>query len=761
MNQIIENVKRFKLKSLFVQYYIHVLILTFAMSTIFSVFVYRTYIRHMSDNHNVTLQALLTQASGETDNSLSVLYENVSSLTKDPTITKVVIAPSYEHADNNAEAVYRLYNTAQNFNYINELYLYESSKGMLFTSDEKILLKNASRYKQLIDACIANDSVCFDNTRRQKARLMYFKDRLYMICDFIPVQDDFIGMLVAEINADKLFQGINELARDTDYTIDVALPDGTMLFSTGNADDNIVFHTVNSSLSGWKFTISASDRLSYSFFNYIKFVLPFLIIIMIAGAVLSAVITTHIYTPIHKLMFLVNANADIPEDIESECPATGKMNNIAEKSAATGSSTSELDILSDSYTRLAYDNKQAEAFISDVRPELEAKLILDIIHGNSRLTIDVINQEIDMLNSELDMADSYQCCKVSLTPLKNTEQLVYYMVYRKLKQKMPEILKETACKIYFLYFNDERFSFAVQYKHGLSDNEHCNVQKLIYTELHKQFDDVSEDTLVAFGGVGAGADGLANSYREAKDELQKLIYYGNESDAFTEDEPQENIFKEKLARIQQLLDDGKIEDTDIFAVQMLRELCSSDLSTDVVKYYVSKLYDIFIEKLYSFPASSGSTEYRQRSFVGSIYVELEAADDTESIYNKSIGYVKKYTASLSQEFSKRQHKLISSAKEYIQLNYADSSLSVHDIAESIGISDTYLSSVFTEYTVENLVTYLNRFRVDMAKELLLNTGIIIKDVGYKVGFYTIQNFNRVFKRYMGMTPGEFRKTGSE
>ena len=83
---------------------------------------------------------------------------------------------------------------------------------------------------------------------------------------------------------------------------------------------------------------------------------------------------------------------------------------------------------------------------------------------------------------------------------------------------------------------------------------------------------------------------------------------------------------------------------------------------------------------------------------------------------------------------------------------------VGEIAENIGCTPSYLSTVFSEYTGENLVSYLNSYRIEMAKKLLMNSRVLIRDIGFKTGFNTVQNFNRVFKKTVGITPNEYRKT---
>ena len=97
------------------------------------------------------------------------------------------------------------------------------------------------------------------------------------------------------------------------------------------------------------------------------------------------------------------------------------------------------------------------------------------------------------------------------------------------------------------------------------------------------------------------------------------------------------------------------------------------------------------------------------------------------------------------------------AKEYISENYENGDLSTQMIADSIGITPAYLSNLFTRQMDESLNTYINKYRVNIAISLLKNTSISIKEIGFRTGFNTAQNFNRVFKRVTGETPGQYRE----
>ncbi|CAI6080652.1 HTH-type transcriptional activator RhaR [Cohnella sp. JJ-181] len=79
------------------------------------------------------------------------------------------------------------------------------------------------------------------------------------------------------------------------------------------------------------------------------------------------------------------------------------------------------------------------------------------------------------------------------------------------------------------------------------------------------------------------------------------------------------------------------------------------------------------------------------------------------------------------------------------------------LAEKLKMNSSYLSSYFKGKTGVNIVDYINETRIARAKELLSDHRAKINDVATSVGYRNITSFNRMFKKFTGMTPSEFRK----
>ncbi|MBQ8813536.1 MAG: helix-turn-helix domain-containing protein [Lachnospiraceae bacterium] len=96
-------------------------------------------------------------------------------------------------------------------------------------------------------------------------------------------------------------------------------------------------------------------------------------------------------------------------------------------------------------------------------------------------------------------------------------------------------------------------------------------------------------------------------------------------------------------------------------------------------------------------------------------------------------------------------------KDYVQENFADSTLSIKRISAHFGFHENYISNVFKEEYGQNLSVVIEKFRIEKAKELLDSTGMKIGEIAVAVGYVSDSSFRRAFKRLTGVSPAEFRE----
>ena len=111
---------------------------------------------------------------------------------------------------------------------------------------------------------------------------------------------------------------------------------------------------------------------------------------------------------------------------------------------------------------------------------------------------------------------------------------------------------------------------------------------------------------------------------------------------------------------------------------------------------------------------------------------------------------------LVNTYNLRDYSLpIQKAITYISTDLT-SDLSLKSLAGQLNVNSSYLSTLFKKETGLPLTEYVNRRRIDMAKELLANTSYPLKSIATQCGISDIQYFTRMFKRITGMTPKTYR-----
>jgi AraC-like DNA-binding protein len=99
--------------------------------------------------------------------------------------------------------------------------------------------------------------------------------------------------------------------------------------------------------------------------------------------------------------------------------------------------------------------------------------------------------------------------------------------------------------------------------------------------------------------------------------------------------------------------------------------------------------------------------------------------------------------------------LVQKAREYIEKHKTEE-ISLANVAKSAGASVFHFCKVFHKTTGLKFTDYVSRVRLEGARNQLLNPNLRISEIAYDVGFQSLTQFNRTFKRVFGQSPTELR-----
>ena len=111
---------------------------------------------------------------------------------------------------------------------------------------------------------------------------------------------------------------------------------------------------------------------------------------------------------------------------------------------------------------------------------------------------------------------------------------------------------------------------------------------------------------------------------------------------------------------------------------------------------------------------------------------------------------------LSLQTAGTEPSAVAKARGYVDAHIEDD-VSLGEVARAVNVSANYFSELFKKATGINFVDYVSRVRVEKTKHLLLDQNRQITEIAFDVGFKSLSQFNRTFRRHAGMSPREYRE----
>ncbi|NMB95470.1 MAG: helix-turn-helix transcriptional regulator [Clostridiaceae bacterium] len=139
-----------------------------------------------------------------------------------------------------------------------------------------------------------------------------------------------------------------------------------------------------------------------------------------------------------------------------------------------------------------------------------------------------------------------------------------------------------------------------------------------------------------------------------------------------------------------------------------------------------------------------------------VYYQLEncnSIEDYEFVCSKFIEDILSYIS----ENKKEDDYIIDFITKYVEEHYTED-IYLDLFSEKLNLSTAYISSYFKTKTGINLTDYINNYRIKKSIELIENSQLKVKDIALRVGFSNSNTFIRLFKKFSGFTPQEYRRS---
>ena len=313
-----------------------------------------------------------------------------------------------------------------------------------------------------------------------------------------------------------------------------------------------------------------------------------------------------------------------------------------------------------------------------------------------------------------------------------------------------ELLNETH---YFICMElDGLFTGIINYK-AASDIANViltleEAQSIIDHEFHFEFSvAVSSEKLQYAELAEAYAETIQIIKYRIFDEDSSIVLYDN---IFEPDDSADYSFSSDIER--QLMNCISVSDAEN-AIQFIdvvfAKACKNIRLSKYIMYDIMATFMKLAEKL---------PDEKKNTFHEKIYVleNLDMSNPTTNMLLEIKDIVKELCAVFSKAKS-GESKTVLGIKSYIANTYMDINLSVYSIADHFSLTPSYVSKLFKRYTGDALLEYINKYRIEMAKQIMSDQeGYSIDKIAAMVGYENPRTFTRIFKKYESTVPSKYK-----
>ncbi|MDR1933266.1 MAG: AraC family transcriptional regulator [Spirochaetales bacterium] len=487
--------------------------------------------------------------------------------------------------------------------------------------------------------------------------------------------------------------------------------------------------------TGWHFLYQvANSHFEAPRFQLLFGVLPVIFSILFVGILLSLYVARGIYTPMQRLLHLITSNADYLSVHKSDTVRN------------------EYDFLTFAFQEASQFRGKLSDLIDTVRPAVMEKLLAGLLSEKEE-SPEQAASTLKNIQSPFHPEDLYGVLVFSLPDksgeLINLEQDIAFLTVRRQFQSFASQSDAYA----FVQMDKTTLAAVLRYEKDLPVLRAKQQTLALMNRITQDTKPLVPSLLVGGGKTYAGLMDVGRLYREAQEDIRYQSYFGaafDNADEEAKDSMQFQFYLSgRMSQVSSEISQNKPGEAEKILVNLLDEI---DAASDQEKR--TARFDQFLSSLTTMMLSFGIPVQEAVSLETG---EKPAKPDNEAAYHDYLVHVCRRGITLLADYQRRyQHRHIVRAKEYIAEHYSDNTMGLERVAEYTGIKASYLSTLFNEKIGEHFVDYLNKYRIEKAKELLRMTQTTIKEIGHITGFYSDHTFIRVFKKHENCTPGQYR-----
>lgn len=266
---------------------------------------------------------------------------------------------------------------------------------------------------------------------------------------------------------------------------------------------------------------------------------------------------------------------------------------------------------------------------------------------------------------------------------------------------------------------------------------------------------------ITYSTLFQGLSNLPAVYRNLENALTLKIRLGHETiiSPYLTEETEEDPFQFSGKSLYPLIDrlsEGNFQESLSLYKKASQNLflCDYDEIQSALTYLVYSIYERLTEK---YPMIKGDLTTAQKKLL----LELEGAETSDEVQSHMKQFF--HTVCSSVEALKQnpanQNAAVTAQKiaRIIEEEYTNPALCLCSVADKVGLSSNYTGQIFKQYMQKSVAQYILDLRMERLAYYLQNTSLPLTEILDKIGMEKNNYFYTRFKKYFGMSLGEYRQ----
>ncbi|WP_249870558.1 helix-turn-helix domain-containing protein [Oceanobacillus saliphilus] len=546
------------------------------------------------------------------------------------------------------------------------------------------------------------------------------------------------GEVILHPNKQMLYTNI----QDDDISIDV-FQSATNYFVENTNEKDQLYTYITSMMNNWKFVYSLSiDDLNGIVNKMTMMVISIIFVGLLLSIGLAYWLTRYVSSPIRKLVQWIPNSSDKKYDKEEY--------------------KDEYDYLDNVYQSIMHDNQQMETMISEFKPMIKDKL-LDNLLTNKRISKEEVEKKLRLfdihfsnkyyivLTAQIDDYQRFYQSKDELESSMYKAELTRF-IEKVINNHFPSMCGET---------ETDKVAVVMNYSKEISTMDMNEWLVKLIQDLQEKVSERFPFTItIGLGRAYTDIFDVNKSYDESLRALEYKFYQGKDQIINVDDVDivQDELYYYNNDQVKKLMNNMKTANIAGTAKELEALFEGISENGNIPYEHMNQLFLHLINSMIELLIDLNMDIKEVLGADYNIYEDFQQRETFEDVKQFFRDITNKVLVEIEQRKSDSLPDTSKKILEFIDSNY-HRDIALQDVADWIEMSTNYTSKIIKDVTGKTYLEYVNMKRIDKAKQLLSSTQLTAKEIGFRVGFNSIQSFMRVFKKNEGITPGQYRDRG--